>query len=185
MYFDRLKLPRTGCQVRVSQMIRYRRVLVILIILLVCVGCDQVTKVVARDNLRGYSSHSYFFDTFRFHYAENTGGFLSLGSELPEGIKFWLMRIFPTIALLGMLAFTIFSTKLTRFESLMMALLIGGGISNMIDRLFNDGRVIDFMNMGIGPLRTGIFNVADVLIMTGAIGLVLMSLIRRPVNRNQ
>ncbi len=37
----------------------------------------------------------------------------------------------------------------------------------MLDRIFNDGKVIDFMNMGIGSLRTGIFNMADVLIMVG------------------
>ena len=37
----------------------------------------------------------------------------------------------------------------------------------MIDRVINRGAVIDFMNIGIDPIRTGIFNVADVLIVAG------------------
>ena len=53
-------------------------------------------------------------------------------------------------------------------------LLIGaGGVGNLIDRVAREGRVIDFMNMGIGSLRTGIFNVADVQIMVG-MGLLLL-----------
>jgi signal peptidase II len=44
-------------------------------------------------------------------------------------------------------------------------LLAAGGIGNLIDRVIRDGAVIDFMNLGIGPVRTGVFNVADVHIM--------------------
>ena len=45
----------------------------------------------------------------------------------------------------------------------------------MIDRIVNDGKVIDFMNMGIGSLRTGIFNMADVLIMVGIAFILLFN----------
>ena len=53
------------------------------------------------------------------------------------------------------------------------ALVIGGGIGNLIDRIYNGGYVVDFMNMGINHIisfipRTGIFNVADIWIMLGA-----------------
>ena len=58
--------------------------------------------------------------------------------------------------------------RLTLPVTLGFTLMCGGGIGN----------VIDFLNIGIGPLRTGIFNVADVAIMTGAI-LVLVSAIAR------
>ena len=43
----------------------------------------------------------------------------------------------------------------------------------MIDRLLYDGRVTDFLNVGIGSLRTGIFNLADMAILAGALLLVL------------
>lgn len=52
-------------------------------------------------------------------------------------------------------------------QTVALTLIAGGGISNFIDRLLNDGRVVDFMHMGFGDLRTGIFNVADVFIMSG------------------
>ena len=54
-------------------------------------------------------------------------------------------------------------------------MILGGGISNEYDRIFNNRAVVDFMNMGIGQLRTGLFNVADVLIMIGVFILVFHS----------
>lgn len=57
--------------------------------------------------------------------------------------------------------------------------MLGGGISNLTDRIFNDGRVIDFLNAGLGGLRIGIFNVADMCIMTGT-GLLCVLLLRSP-----
>ena len=54
----------------------------------------------------------------------------------------------------------------SRVESCGLALFMAGALSNLIDRIAV-GSVIDFMNVGIGPLRTGIFNVADVAIMLG------------------
>jgi len=57
------------------------------------------------------------------------------------------------------------------------ALLAGGGIGNLIDRVINDGRVADFVSLGLGPVRTGIFNVADVAVMAGAM-LLLYGLMR-------
>ena len=56
-------------------------------------------------------------------------------------------------------------------SALGVALFVAGGASNLLDRI-SYGMVIDFMNVGVGPLRTGIFNVADVAIMLGA-GLLL------------
>jgi len=46
----------------------------------------------------------------------------------------------------------------------------------LIDRILNEGRVVDFMNMGIGSLRTGIFNIADIAITFGVIWLIVISI---------
>jgi signal peptidase II len=43
----------------------------------------------------------------------------------------------------------------------------------LIDRLLYDGRVTDFLNVGIGSLRTGIFNMADTAILAGALLMIL------------
>jgi len=55
-----------------------------------------------------------------------------------------------------------------------LGLLWAGGASNLIDRLAHD-RVVDFLNVGLGPLRTGIFNVADMAVTAG----VLLVLVRQ------
>jgi signal peptidase II len=59
-----------------------------------------------------------------------------------------------------------------------MSFLTGGGLGNLIDRVFNAGAVTDFVVVGVGPLRTGVFNWADVLIMAGG-GLLLLGVARR------
>lgn len=48
-------------------------------------------------------------------------------------------------------------------------MIFAGGVGNIIDRIVNDRHVIDFMNMGIGTLRTGIFNFADLCLTTGVV----------------
>lgn len=58
------------------------------------------------------------------------------------------------------------------------SLVLSGGLGNLVDCIINDGRVIDFMNIGIGSLRTGIFNVADVCITVGVVLLVFQALQR-------
>lgn len=47
--------------------------------------------------------------------------------------------------------------------------MFSGGASNLFDRATNDGAVVDFLNVGVGPVRTGIFNIADMAILLGAL----------------
>ena len=58
----------------------------------------------------------------------------------------------------------------------MFSSVIAGGLGNLLDRLFNGFRVIDFMNFGIGNLRTGILNVADLSITFGVIIFIIYDL---------
>jgi signal peptidase II len=59
------------------------------------------------------------------------------------------------------------------------SLICGGGIGNLIDRVARSGYVVDFLNCGIGRLRTGIFNAADFAITLGVVMLVIASFTRR------
>ena len=74
--------------------------------------------------------------------------------------------------LIGLFFYIFLNREFNRKHIFAFALILGGGCSNLIDRVLNNGRVVDFMNMGIGSLRTGVFNVADVTIMLG-MGLIL------------
>ena len=149
------------------------RITLIAFIILINIGLDQTTKQIAKERLQHTGVSSYFGDTFRFVYAENHGAFLSTGSDL-EGIwHLMLLKILPVTMLTVLLFYTIFSKSINIYQTIALSFILGGGISNIIDRL-NYGGVIDFMNMGIGSLRTGIFNFADVSIMVG-IGIFLVT----------
>jgi signal peptidase II len=60
------------------------------------------------------------------------------------------------------------------YQTVGAALICSGGLGNLIDRLTHGGYVTDFLNVGIGPLRTGIFNVADFALLVG-LGIIVLS----------
>ena len=113
------------------------------------------------------ASHTFAWDMFRLQYAENSGAFLGMGSLLAEDVRFYVLIVAPLLMLLALLVYLVKSSKLSQFEVVSLALICGGGVSNLLDRIYRDGVVVDFMNMGIASLRTGIFNFADMYIMAG------------------
>lgn len=133
---------------------------------------DQATKHWAQLSFRGQPTQTYLGDLFRFDYAENPGAFLGMGDSLSSPSRFWIFTILVFLMMLGLIFFLHFR-KFSRSEAWAYSLVFAGGIGNLIDRAFRtEGRVIDFMNMGVGSLRTGIFNVADMAILAGLILLV-------------
>ena len=153
--------------------------LLLRVLLVACVvatiGCDRLTKRIAADRLAGSPGRSFLADTLRFEYAENTGGFLSLGEQLPPALRRTVFvggtGLLLLVLLLGVVRG---SAALPRHDIAVagLAFFVAGGLSNWIDRLLH-GRVVDFLNVGIGAWRTGVFNVADVAIMIGA-GLLIV-----------
>ncbi len=153
---------------------RLSRISLLLFILTSTVGCDQATKQMAVSNLSGEPGKSFLGGTFRLLYAENPGAFLGMFGGLSREHQFWIFTAGVGAMLLGVLVYLIASRRLSPLHSIGLALVAGGGVSNWIDRLVNDGRVVDFMILGVGPVRTGVFNVADVAIMAG-LGLFLLN----------
>jgi signal peptidase II len=145
--------------------------LALLIVIVTTIGCDRVTKHVATQALPGKPTQSFLLDTVRIGYAENTGGFLNLGTNLPPLARTAVFTVGTGIALVALIAVAFYS-RLSLLRALGLALFIAGGASNWIDRLLR-GSVVDFLNVGVGWLRTGVFNVADVAIMIGAAIFVL------------
>jgi signal peptidase II len=137
------------------------------ILFLGCVGCDQVTKGVVRAHLALGEGQSFLGDTVRLTHAENRGAFLSLGEALPDHIKSTIFIVVVGLVSLWALLAALFARGLGRWQVVALSLIASGGIGNWIDRLTNDGRVTDFLNVGIGSLRTGIFNVADMVLLAG------------------
>jgi signal peptidase II len=130
------------------------------------IGCDRVTKHFAAVSLSEVPPQSFMMDTVRLEYAENSGAFLSLGAHWPTKVRTGLFTVGTAIFLLAV----VLAAARGRWSGpdlVGTALFVAGGASNLVDRVIR-GSVIDFMNVGIGPLRTGIFNIADMAIMLGA-----------------
>ena len=127
-----------------------------------CVGCDQVSKIYCREKLEHRGVFSFWYDTVRLQYAENTGAFLGGGNKLSP----WVFIAIGLILVAGMLWYLLFKSKRDVLTTVVISLLVGGAVGNLIDRAVF-GYVRDFANLGIGSLRTGIFNVADVAITVG------------------
>ena len=151
---------------------RQRLRLACLLIVVLTIGCDQATKRFAARELQGAPGHSYLSDMVRIQYTENPGAFLSLGATLPAWARTAIFS-FGSALLLGFCAYSAIRNQWPTLARIGLCLIFGGGVSNLIDRVLR-GSVIDFMNVGIGSLRTGIFNVADMALMLG-VALVLIT----------
>lgn len=146
---------------------RWKRISIIMAILIIYVSLDQFTKYLAKKMLFPGSVIRFLGDTVRLQYAENKGIYLSLGSKLPDEIRFWLFTVSVSVLLVSMFLFLIFSKKMSFFPTIALTLILSGGIGNLIDRIFHQGVVIDMLNFGIGNLRTGILNLADLAVTIG------------------
>jgi signal peptidase II len=163
----------------VSAVPMLHRFLLIAGIALACIVADQLTKILARATLSEGELLSYLGDLFRLQLAYNSGAFLSLGSSLPEGVRSHVFSIGVACVLLALFFYALRAKDEPRPVTIALALVLGGGTSNLIDRFLFDGHVTDFLNIGIGPVRTGIFNVADIAITGGVLFLLWLGF-RRP-----
>jgi signal peptidase II len=151
----------------------------LMVAVLSTIGCDRVTKHAAATMLSGLPSRSYLADTVRLTYIENPGGFLSLGAGLPSVVRTAVFTVGTGLLLCLLVALAI-RQRWDRLPTLGLALFVAGGASNWIDRVAR-GSVVDFLNVGVGPVRTGVFNVADVAIMLGAGVVVLAGVFKKRV----
>lgn len=142
-----------------------RRFFLIGLLFISTVGCDQISKVVARDSLRYTQPLSYLGDSIRLQFAQNPGAFLSFGAEWAHGLRFWIFT-FAAALMVAAAALALIRKPMTPLMTIALTLVVAGGVGNLIDRVAF-GVVTDFLNIGIGHLRTGIFNVADMAIMAG------------------
>lgn len=158
-----------------------RTVKFILLLLLVAlnVGCDQVSKIIVRQKIDYNENISLIKNHFTLTKVENTGAFLSMGDELPEIVRFTLLSLMPIVVLGFGLYYLFTNPTLPVGIQLGICFLIGGGIGNIYDRL-KFGSVTDFMHIDFGLFRTGVFNFADVSIMIG-IGILLIQSFKKKI----
>ena len=141
---------------------------------------DQITKLQAREILVPGELHSYLGGYLWVELVRNHGAFLRLGAALSGTLREALLVVGVGIFLVGALWWLLFSTNSTTEGRWTMAAVVAGGLGNLVDRVWFHGGVVDFLNVGIGSLRTGIFNVADMYITFAVLFVLVRSLRKKP-----
>jgi signal peptidase II len=152
---------------------RRLKALVALLIVLAAAGWDQATKSLARARLEGRPPVTLVDRIVVLSYVENEGAFLSLGAQLPRPARMAAFIAFPVIILVWMIVFLVRRQGIGWGALAGFSLIVGGGAGNLFDRLVRDGRVGDFIMVGIGGIHSGIFNFADLAVMAGCVVLLL------------
>ncbi len=124
------------------------------------IGLDQLTKWIAVAQLQGKPSFPLWKDVLHFTYVENRGAAFGMLSE-----HRWVFMIISTVAILGLLVYLLRFAPKSRIVRYSLAMIIGGGIGNMIDRILL-GYVIDFIDFTL--IDFAVFNVADSFVTVGA-----------------
>lgn len=174
----------------------------LLVVCLLAVACDQATKFWAVDELtrafdiesaetlgeklRAYRVMRYLEPLretpitvvegfWRFRYLENPGAAWGMLGSLDPSLRLPFFRLAPLLAT-GVLSFLYFRAARRQFLlRLSLAAIIGGAIGNFVDRWVH-GYVVDFIDWRIGTYHWPTFNVADVFISLGLVGVALESL---------
>jgi signal peptidase II len=142
------------------------------LLVLAAVGLDQATKHAARSDLSGKPPVFLVDRVLVLRYVENEGAFLSLGARLSRPVRTVTFIAFPLVVLGCMVVYILRNGEITWNTLAGFSLIVGGGVGNLIDRMMRDGRVGDFIMIGVGGIRTGIFNFADLAVLAGCIALL-------------
>ena len=152
------------------------RLVLILLIITVNIGCDQFSKKIVKRSVLPYEVVHIFNDHLTVTRVENSGAFLSAGDSMSKSAKRIFLAVIPMIAMVVGLAYLL----LRPVSNNMLAglcFVIGGGVGNLLDRMVY-GSVTDFLYLKFGVFQTGIFNMADVSIMTGMLLIFLQFFFR-------
>lgn len=160
---------------------RWLSIVICLLLLMLNISCDQITKDLVRKSVSENERISLIGKHLTLTKVENSGAFLSIGQEWNDISRNFFLILLPSIILLSGLIFIFKSRKINKWILIGASFVIGGGIGNMIDRILH-GSVTDFLHLKIGSFQTGIFNMADVSIMIGMAFLIYTSLVKRRDN---
>lgn len=146
----------------------------ILAIIAINIVLDQVSKILVRLYVTPYETTELIGDMFILTNVENSGAFLSLGSNLSPTLKSIFLLALPIIVLGYVTYYILTNTTLDKISVIAFSCIVGGGIANVYDRIMY-GSVTDFLHIDLGGVfKTGVFNVADMSVMLG-MGLLLYS----------
>lgn len=131
---------------------------------------DFSTKVLVQRTFNLYQQVDVIGDYVRLTYIHNPGAAFGIHLGPYSRFIFLALSLIALAALAGMYWVT---PARDRVRLASIALICGGAVGNLLDRIRSSAGVVDFMDVGIGQLRWPVFNVADVAVTCGAIFLAL------------
>lgn len=138
-------------------------ILITTVIAAAAVILDQLSKLWILRAFELGESREVLSGILNWTYIQNKGAALGILSE-----HRWVFMILSAVLIAAILLFIVFSKDITRPLVVVLAMILGGGIGNMIDR-FAYGYVIDFIDVKFLPFWKWIFNVADIFVTVGAV----------------
>ena len=146
------------------------------LIIIVGIVLDQLTKFLTVTLLELYETFPIIEGVIHFTRVHNTGA--AFGSMKDAR---WIFMIVSAVAITTMLAYLYFGHATSRLYEISLAMVISGGIGNMIDRVAL-GYVIDFIDFRL--INFAVFNGADSFVCVGA-GLLILALILEILEENK
>ena len=127
---------------------------------------DQLTKYIVMTNMELYQKVDFIDGFMNFTYIHNNGGAWGM-----LGGYTWVLVAVTALIMVGLIVALIKIGRNSRLFFWAGCLILSGGIGNMIDRIFRDGNVVDFLRVEF--IDFPIFNVADCAVVIGA-GLLIL-----------
>lgn len=131
---------------------------------------DCGTKRIAEDALVLHAPRAVMGDVVRFTLAYNPGAAFGIDVGPASRVVFTVLTLVALVALIAMYRST---PPEQRVQVSALALITGGALGNLYDRLRGAAGVVDFIDVGVGGTRFWTFNIADAGITIGALLLAL------------
>jgi signal peptidase II len=135
------------------------------------VVADYISKRLVESHLTPHVPSSVIGDWVRFTLNYNTGAAMNISLGGASRVAFTVLAVLMIGVIIAMYLKTEANETL---QPLALALIAGGALGNLLDRLRSAKGVVDFIDVGIGDLRFWTFNVADSGVTCGAILLMLV-----------
>ena len=143
---------------------------------------DQVSKEIITSRLALFSSVPVVPDLFHLTLVTNRGALFGLFHDLADPYRAVLFTAVPVLAIILILVFQYRTTISDTVAQTGLALILGGALGNLADRL-RFGYVVDFLDLFVGSYHWPAFNVADSSICAG-VGLLVLDLLAKGRRRD-
>ena len=146
-----------------------------IIIILAIFFFDRITKIYLLNLQENGIDIDFYINPFlNFYLVWNTGIGFGLAS-LESNIYYHILTFIIAVINIGLIYFLIKSKGIYEY---LIAIIVGGSLGNLFDRVYYYA-VPDFIDLHLGNYHWFIFNVADIFISVGIIGLIIVELIKK------